>query len=57
MTEQDYQIRKIETIDNMLVLLENASLDLIKRIVNIKREVQVVKDRIEAGRTSDHKLN
>jgi vacuolar-type H+-ATPase subunit D/Vma8 len=57
MTEQDYQIRKIETIDNMLVLLENASLDLIKRIINIKREVQIVKERIEAGRQSDHHLN
>jgi hypothetical protein len=57
MTEQEMQVKNIQSVEQMLRDIEGATLDFLKKVVETQRQVRIVKDRIESGRQSDHKLN
>jgi hypothetical protein len=57
MTYQEMQVKNIQSVEQMLRDIEGAALDFLKRVMEVQSQVSIVKDRIEAGRTSDHKLN
>ena len=57
MTDQEMQVKNIQSVEQMLRDIEGATLDFLKKVVETQRQVRIVKDRIEAGRKSDHKLN
>jgi hypothetical protein len=51
------QVKNIQSVEQMLRDIEGAALDFLKRVMEVQSQVSIVKDRIESGRQSDHKLN
>jgi hypothetical protein len=57
MNDTERQVKRLDTLDALLTRVEGQILDIAMGIQAAKRDILNIKERIEDGRESDHKLN